>query len=153
LNIFKTTRYKDLSLSEVTGVQIQSISDKTFASASSVTEERFNTTMVCDNESDILITLPSANSVTVGFNITLTKLNVGDITVENAPETNDVIRYAGWKFETLKTLYMEDRLLSEFEDTKLNGIPNLYSYPVSEFDGKYTFKYTCISNSSYMLSV
>jgi len=153
LNIFKTTRFKDLRLSGFSGNTINSLSDKTFTSASSITEERFNTTMVCDNESDILITLPSANSVTVGFNITLTKLNVGDIIVENAPETNDVIRYAGWKFETLKMAYVEDRVLSEFENTKLTGIPNLYSYPVSEFAEKYTFKYTCISNSSYMLSI
>jgi hypothetical protein len=153
LNIFKTTRFKDLQLSSVSGNTINSVSDKTFASASSITEERFNTTMVCDNTADILITLPSANSVTVGFNITITKLNVGDITVENAPETNDVIRYAGWKFDTLKTVYMEERTLSEFENTRLNGIPNLYSYPVSEFDGKYTFKYTYIGNSSYMLSI
>ena len=153
LNIFKTTRFKDLQLSSFSGNTINSVLDKTFSSASSITEERFNTTMVCDNTADILITLPSANSVTVGFNITITKLNVGDITVENAPETNDVIRYAGWKFDTLKLIYMEDRPLSEFENTKLNGIPNLYSYPVSEFADKYTFKYTCVSNSSYVLSI
>jgi hypothetical protein len=153
LNIYKTTRFKDLQLSSFSGNTINSVLDKTFSSASSITEERFNTTMVCDNTADILITLPSANSVTVGFNITITKLNVGDITVENAPETNDVIRYAGWKFDTLKLAYMEDRTLSEFENTRLSGIPNLYSYSVSEFADKYTFKYTCISSSSYMLSI
>ncbi len=149
---YKTERYKDLTLSQVSNTLISEISDKLFTSASSITIEEFYTTIVCDNENDILITLPAANTVTKGFNITVNLLNVGNVTVENAPETNDVIRYAGWKFETLKYQHVDERLLSEFANTKLSGIPNLYEYPLNEFEGEYTFKFTCISNSSYMLS-
>jgi hypothetical protein len=149
---YKTTRYKDLEITNLASSLISEIQTKTFNSASSVTEEEFYTTIVCDNENDILVTLPSANSVTIGFNITLNLLNTGMVTIENAPESNDIIRYAGWKFETLKLLYLDERFLSEFETTKLSGIPNLYEYPLNELENKYTFKFTCISNSSYMMA-
>jgi hypothetical protein len=107
---------------------------------------------VCDNENDILVTLPAANTVSIGFNITLNALNSGRITVENSPESNDVIRYAGWKFETLKMAYVADVIIDEYDSKNFSGIPSLYEYPLNDIDSKYSFKFTCISNSSYMLS-
>jgi hypothetical protein len=154
LNISKLTRYRDLMLSQFTSNTVNSLSAVSFNTVYSISEELFNTTMVCDNATDIFVTLPSSNTISVGFNVTLTRLNSGDITVQTSPDANDSIRYGGWRIENLKIIYMKDRQLSEFQNAKFTAIPTLNNYPpASEFDGKYTFKYIYIGNSSYMLSI
>ena len=155
LSIYKLTRYRDLVISQFSSNTINSLSATSFNSVYSTSEEPFNTTMVCDNEDDIIITLPASNTITVGFNITINRLNIGDITFETSPDSNsDSIRYGGWKFEKLKLLYMKDRQLSEFQNAKLSTIPSLNGIypPAGDFADKYTFKYTYIGNSTYMLS-
>jgi len=151
LNLRQIIRYRDLLLSNFSSNTISSLSSTRFSVIDSISEP-LNTNMICDNERNIVITLPSANSVSVGFSILINRLNSGDITVENASDS-DIIRYGGWKFDTFKMSFMKDRQLSEFSNSKLTGIANLHSYPVSEFADKYTVKYTCISSSSYMLSI
>jgi len=154
LNINKLTRYRDLRLSSFSENTISSLSTTAFNTVYSISEERFNTTIVCDNATDIFVTLPSSNTIVAGFNVTLTRLNSGDITVQTSPDANDSIRYGGWRIENLKVIYMKDRQLSEFQNAKFTAIPTLNNYPpASEFDGKYTFKYIYIGNSSYMLSI
>ena len=108
---------------------------------------------VCDTANDVIITLPRANTVNVGFNATVNILNTGRVTIENSSDANNIIRYAGWKFNVLKLSYVADRTLAEFESSNFTEIVNLYEYPLNDFIDAYTFKFTCISNSSYMLSI
>jgi hypothetical protein len=117
-----------------------------------------NRNFVCDNMSESIFTLPQANTVNQGFNLTFDLANTGNVIFEVANTVTDSIRFGSNRLLEIKFTNVEETLGTlgekQFSDTT-SGISLLSNNSVLVFSGQQnldSIRLTRISNTEYMLS-
>lgn len=148
--------YRNRPISDFETDLISSIENKIFTDETGV-EIAVNRHFVCNNEVEAIFTLPQANTVSAGFNLTFDLVNSGNLVFEVANTTTDVVRFGPNRVKEIRFIEMASLSTDsfgqkDFSDT-ISGISIADS--VLTFSGQqniYTLKFIRINSTDYMLS-
>ena len=121
------------------------------------TEIAVNRHFVCNNTSEAIFTLPQANTVNAGFNLTFDIVNSGNLVFEVANTTTDAIRFGPNRvnevhFIDLASLPSETLGDKQFTDVSTQITINNSILTFSGQQNIYTLKFIRINSTDYMLA-
>jgi hypothetical protein len=121
------------------------------------TEIAVNRHFICNNISEAIFTLPQANTVNAGFNLTFDIVNNGNLIFEVANTTTDAIRFGPNRvnevhFIDLASLPSETLGDKQFTDAYTQITINNSTLTFSGQQNIYTLKFIRINSTDYMLA-
>jgi hypothetical protein len=152
--------YRNIPLSEFEDDLLSSIDlDATTFLSETGQEVSVQRHFVCNNQSEAIFTLPQANTVNQGFNLTFDLVNSGNLIFEVANTTTDTIRFGPNRVLEIRlidmsTLSTDSIGEKQFSDTT-SGISISTNNDVLTFSGQqniYTLKFVRINETDYMLT-
>ena len=148
--------YKSRPISDVENELISTAETKTF-NGEIGTEIAVNRHFICNNISEAIFTLPQANTVNAGFNLTFDIVNNGNLIFEVANTTTDAIRFGPNRvnevhFIDLASLPSETLGDKQFTDVSTQITINNSILTFSGQQNIYTLKFIRINSTDYMLA-